>query len=66
VEPASGAQPYERVWQHLKQGLRWKLPKTLKQLQRLVSQRLDDMTQDVIESLTGRASILEALSVAGI
>jgi hypothetical protein len=58
--------PIERVWQHLKQRLRWKLPKTLKELQGLVSQRLNQMTQDVIASLTGRASILEALSVAGI
>jgi hypothetical protein len=58
--------PIERVWQHLKQRLRWKLPKTLKELQELVSQRLNEMTQHVIASLTGRASILEALSVAGI
>jgi hypothetical protein len=56
--------PIERVWQHLKQGLRWKLPKTLKELQELVSQRLNEMTQDVIASLTRRTSILEALSVA--
>lgn len=58
--------PIERVWQHLKQGLRWKLPKNLKELQGLISQRLNQMTQDVIASLTRRASILEALSVAGI
>jgi DDE superfamily endonuclease len=58
--------PIERVWLHLKQGLRWKLPKTLDELQTLVTQRLKEMTQEVIASLTGRASILEALSVAGI
>lgn len=56
--------PIERVWQHLKQGLRWKLPKTLEELQALVTQRLQQMTKEVIASLTGRASILEALSVA--
>jgi DDE superfamily endonuclease len=56
--------PIERVWLHLKQGLRWKLPKTLEELQALVTQRLTDMTKEVIASLTGRASILEALSVA--
>lgn len=58
--------PIERVWLHLKQGLRWKLPKTLEELQALVTQRLTAMTKDVIASLTGRASILKALSVAGL
>lgn len=58
--------PIERVWQHLKQGLRWKLPKSLEQLQGLITQRLQEMTKKVIASLTGRASILEALSVAGL
>jgi hypothetical protein len=56
--------PIERVWLHLKQGLRRQLPKTLEQLQALVTQRLTQMTKEVIASLTGRASILEALSVA--
>jgi hypothetical protein len=56
--------PIERVWLHLKQGLRWKLPKSLEQLQELITQRLQEMTKEVIASLTGRASILEALSVA--
>jgi transposase len=58
--------PIERVWQHLKQGLRWKLLKSLEELQALVTQRLQEMTQEVIASLTGRASILQALSVAGL
>jgi hypothetical protein len=58
--------PIERVWLHLKQGLRWKLPKTLDELKALVTQRLKEMTRQVIASLTRRASILEALSVAGI
>jgi hypothetical protein len=58
--------PIERVWQHLKQGLRWKLPQSLEELQALVTQRLQEMTQEVIASLTGRASILQALSVAGL
>jgi DDE superfamily endonuclease len=40
--------PTERVWLHLKQGLRWKLPKTLDELQALVAQRLKEMTQEVI------------------
>lgn len=58
--------PIERVWLHLKQGLRWKLPKNLDQLKVFITQRLQAMTQAVIASLTGRASILKALSVAGI
>jgi hypothetical protein len=58
--------PIERVWLHLKQGLRWELPKTLEELQILVTHRLKEMTPEVIAGLTGRASILEALSVAGI
>jgi hypothetical protein len=32
----------------------------------LITQRLQEMTKKVIASLTGRASILEALSVAGL
>jgi DDE superfamily endonuclease len=58
--------PIERVWLHLKQGLQWKLPQNLDELKALVTQRLKEMPQAVIASLTGRASILEALSVAGI
>jgi len=58
--------PIERVWLHLKQGLRWQLPKTLDELRGLVTQRLSEMTKAVIASLTGRDSILEALSVAGL
>lgn len=58
--------PIERVWLHLKQGLRWKLPKNLDELRAFITQRLKEMTQTVIAALTGRASILEALSVAGI
>lgn len=58
--------PIETVWQHLKRGLRWKLPKTLDDLRQLISNRLAEMTQQVIYSIVGRKSILQALSVAGI
>jgi hypothetical protein len=61
-----GAKPYERVWQHLKLGLRWKLPKDLDELRLLVRARLEEMTQPVIASIVGWKSILNALSVAGI
>lgn len=58
--------PIEQVWQSLKRGLQWTLPKTLDELRLLVRQRLQEMTQAVIASIVGRASILEALSVAGL
>jgi len=58
--------PIERVWQHFKLGLRWKLPKDLDQLRVLMRERLEVMTQEVIASIVGWNYILEALSVAGI
>lgn len=58
--------PIERVWQHLKLGLRWKLPKNLDELRLLMKARLEEMTQTVIASIVGWKSILDALSVAGI
>ncbi|MEM8828316.1 MAG: hypothetical protein AAGE96_03040 [Cyanobacteria bacterium P01_G01_bin.19] len=58
--------PIETVWQHLKRGLRWKLPKTLDDLRQLISNRLAEMIQQVIYSIVGKKSILDALSVAGI
>lgn len=58
--------PIEQVWSHLKRGLRWKLPKTLDELRLLMRERLQEMTQVVIRSIVARASILEALSVAGL
>ncbi|QZZ20284.1 IS630 family transposase [Leptothermofonsia sichuanensis E412] len=58
--------PIEQVWLHLKRGFRWKLPQTLDELRLLMRERLQEMTQVVIRSIVGRASILEALSVAGL
>ena len=58
--------PIERVWLHLKQGLRWALPKNMDELRLLAKNRLTGMTQSVIASLVSRASILEALSVASL
>ena len=58
--------PIERVWQHLKLGLRWKLPKNLDELRLLMRARLEEMTPIVIASIVGWKSILDALSVAGI
>lgn len=56
----------EQVWQYLKRGLRWKTPHNLEALQALITQRLEDMTEDIIASITGRSYVLEALSVVNI
>lgn len=58
--------PIEQVWQYLKKGLRWKLPKNLDELRVLITQRLEAMSKEVIASITGRTYILEALSVVQI
>lgn len=58
--------PIERVWQHIKLGLRWQLPKDLDALRLLMRARLETMTQAVLASIVSWHSILEALSVAGI
>jgi transposase len=58
--------PIEQVWQYLKKGLRWKLPKNLEELRILISEQLEKMGLEVIASITGREYILEALSVVGI
>jgi len=58
--------PIEQVWQYLKRQLRWSLPKTLNQLRQLLKEKLEGLTPAVIASITGRQSILQALSVAGI
>jgi transposase len=58
--------PIERVWLHLKKGLRFTLPKNMDELRLLVKNRLSEMTKSVIASLVGRDSILDALSVASL
>lgn len=58
--------PIERVWQHLKMGLRWKLPASLDELRLLIAQRLEVMNKEVIASIVGWSYILDALSVANI
>ena len=58
--------PIERVWQHLKLGLRWQLPKNLDELRLLLRARLEAMSQAVIASIVGWDFILNALSVANI
>ncbi|WP_199330705.1 IS630 family transposase [Microcoleus sp. FACHB-68] len=58
--------PIEQVWQYLKRGLRWELPKTLDELRSLISKQLEQLTKEVIKSIAGRAYILEALSVVNV
>jgi hypothetical protein len=54
--------PIERLWQHLKQDLRWQCFDTLQQLQDVLDQRLIQLTPPVVASLTGYDFILNALS----
>ena len=58
--------PIERVWEHLKQDLKWELFENLDHLQNKVTQLLDSLTTEVLASLTGYDFILNALSVANI
>jgi transposase len=58
--------PIEQVWQYIKRGLRWLLPKDLDELRLLITQRLEVMTPEIIASITQRTYIIEALSVVGI
>ncbi len=58
--------PIEQIWQYLKKGLRWKLPRDLEALRLLIGQRLEEMNKEVIASIVGRGYILEALSVVSI
>ncbi len=58
--------PIEQVWQYLKKRLRWRRPQSLKDLRDLIRDRLLELTSDIVASITGRKSILDALSVAGI
>jgi len=58
--------PIEQVWQYLKKRMRWKRLTPLDELRQLLKEKLLALTSDTVASITGRASILEALSVAGI
>ena len=58
--------PIEQVWQYLKRRLRWQLPRNLDELREALKEQLLLLTKETLASITGRASILEALSVAGI
>ncbi|OKH22986.1 DDE endonuclease [Hydrococcus rivularis NIES-593] len=54
--------PIERLWQHLKADLKWSSFKALEQLQTKLDRLLNNLTSEVIASLTGYDFILDALS----
>jgi transposase len=58
--------PIERVWEHLKQDLKWELFDNLEKLRAKVGQLLAQLTPQIAASLTGYDFILNALSVANI
>ena len=58
--------PIERVWEHLKQDLKWELFDNLEHLRTKVAQLLAELTPKIAASLTGYDFILNALSVANI
>jgi len=58
--------PIERVWEYLKQDLRWELFENLENLRAKVTQLLAQLTPEIAASLTGYDFILNALSVANI
>lgn len=58
--------PIEQLWQYLKKRLRWRRPKTLDELRQLIRERLLELRPSIVASIASRASILDALSVAGL
>ncbi|MGD1858612.1 MAG: hypothetical protein ACFB0E_01420 [Leptolyngbyaceae cyanobacterium] len=58
--------PIEPVWQYLKKRSHWRCLKTLDELRQLLKEQLLALSTETIASITGRGSILNALSVAGI
>jgi putative transposase len=58
--------PIERLWEYLKQNLKWQLFDDLKQLQDNVDELIHALTAQQVASITGYSFILDALSVANI
>jgi hypothetical protein len=58
--------PIERVWEYLKEDLKWELFENLDNLRSKVAQVLAQLTPEIVASLTGYDYILNALSVANI
>ena len=60
------ANPIERLWEYLKEQLKWKTFVNLHDLRNYVQKILSQLSNQLITSLAGWQFILEALSVAGI
>ena len=58
--------PIKRLWEYIKEQLSWQTFDNLEDLREVVKKILDNLTPDIIVSLTGWQFILESLSVAGI
>ncbi len=58
--------PIERLWEYLKQDLKWELFDNLEHLRTKVCQLLAELTPEIAASLTAYDFILNALSVANI
>lgn len=58
--------PIERLWEYLKQDLKWELFSDLQHLQDKVDELIDALTPQQVASVTGYSFILDALSVANI
>lgn len=58
--------PIERLWEYIKNLLSWELPETLEDLQAKVTQIFQEMTQEIVASITGWKWLLKALKTAGI
>jgi len=58
--------PIERFWKELKKKLKWKVFDELSELRATVFKELNQLTADLISSVSGWKFILEALFVANI
>lgn len=58
--------PIERFWKELKKKLKWKVFDELSELRATVFKELNQLTPDLISSVSGWKFILEALFVANI
>jgi hypothetical protein len=58
--------PIERLWEFLKQDLKWELFDDLKQLQDKVDELIHALTPQQVASIAGYSFILDSLSVANI
>lgn len=67
-QPAYSPQvnPIERFWKELKKKLRWQLFDNLDELRKNLAHYLNQLTPELIRSLSGWTFILDALSVANI